>query len=670
VKFNWNPSSVAFIDFETQSNCPLTSVRKYSQHPSTRALTCVLRMDGQNYRFGPYLNEADCAKLDALTMDHTLVAHNAPFDESVWTNVLHLPERAWFDTVPCCRAGGYPGGLDDVGTVLTGKGKDKNGKRLLEMLCILKPGQKPPSPGPAYRLLLDYNARDVELLEEVFCSVRTFAEPAIMTVDRTINDRGIPVDRPFMESLRDAFTENEKHSRDNFEGVATGVNPGSSKQMVAWLKEQGFDVPGINKFVWKTLLERPEEYFVGDSDMDTAFDVVNEALQHRREVVRVGKGKAASCLEALDDDGRLRDQLVCYGAHTGRWSGRKLQPHNMPQAVPKVDTLSAEPTYADAKRVAEEATEKLGRRVHVSDVLNSMLRHAVRSVALSPCDYGSVEARGTAWVAGEQRMLAIFADPKNSVYLDMARALYNRNVTKADYDQYNFCKALVLGCTYGMSGKKFEWMCKSRNVRTETLREAGFDVCLAVKKFRETYPAIPVLWKRLHQAVHCAVATGRDDFAGKSLFTMVGRDLHIVLPSGRPLRYRNARVEKRVPGYCKLYGMPEELVDTVVFDNHRHGTGFLYGSKVCENVVQGFCRDFLAETLVAMESAGLEPCLHVHDEGVPESDKLEEALRIMSTPPAWAVNFPLLAEGYTGPVWTKQSGRYKELKAMNGKVLC
>jgi len=65
----------------------------------------------------------------------------------------------------------------------------------------------------------------------------------------------------------------------------------------------------------------------------------------------------------------------------------------------------------------------------------------------------------------------------------------------------------------------------------------------------------------------------------------------------------------------------------------------------------------------------------VHDEVVLEAppEKLREFLSIMSSPPAWASGFPILAEGYSGPVWTKGGIKgvpgFAACDAMDGRVL-
>lgn len=680
MKLNYRPASVCFIDFETQSQCDLskTTSHKYANHPTTRILTCVAKVDGVVHRFGPYLDAEAKQKLVNIATARTLVAHNAPFDAAVW-EAAGLGEVEWFDTLPCARAAGFPGGLDDVGRLLTGRGKDPNGRRLVDMLCILRT-PKAPAIGPAHQLLMDYNQRDVELLEEVYAKVALFGEPDVMVVDRAINNRGLPADRGVLEKLVDLYAQNKVIRGAEFAELTEGKNPNSAKQVKDWMRSIGFEVPiiagkeSINRWAVRELMDNPDEFFTGDGELDEALDVLRDALAARREVTRVGKSKVETAIQVLESDGRVRDQLVYYGAHTGRWSGRALQPHNLPSSR---DTAgAADYTYEACVAEADRASAELKRRVAVADVLGAMIRSMVRSDNLLVADYGAVEARGAAWLAEESRMLALFADPTKSAYIDMGEQVFGRRISKKDDpEEYTLAKTLVLGCSYGMSGPKFAASCKALGVSLAALEKAGVDVKHVVRVYRNTYPAIPKLWNAYHEAIHAAVVDGVSTFAGKCHFRRVGPDMHVVLPSGRPIVYRNVRIEMLVPGYCKLYNMEAREVPTVVFDlprmyGDRCKRGFLYGSKVCENITQGVCRDLLADAICRCEQLGLDPVLHVHDEVMCEAPptKFADFMEVMSTGPAWASGFPILAEGYSGPVWTKRPGAdYIQAEYLGGR---
>jgi hypothetical protein len=140
--------------------------------------------------------------------------------------------------------------------------------------------------------------------------------------------------------------------------------------------------------------------------------------------------------------------------------------------------------------------------------------------------------------------------------------------------------------------------------------------------------------------------------------------------------YRNARIEDRIPSYCRAKGIPERPKPTIVFDSPNQPGVVTYGGKLTENLVQAICRDLLAGSLVECERQGLPVVLHVHDEIVVEVDgekageALERLLIIMSTPPAWAAGFPIEVEGFVAKRYVKAPPRGgRVLRARDGLLL-
>jgi len=311
----------------------------------------------------------------------------------------------------------------------------------------------------------------------------------------------------------------------------------------------------------------------------------------------------------------------------------------------------------------------VGAKGTPGDVLNTLLRSVLTAAPgkrLLILDYGSVEARGVAWCAGEEALLAVFRDPHADVYCEMASRVYGRVITKRDPERNRVGKPTILGAGYGMGAPKFATYCALAQI---DLAAAGVTAEQCIEAYRDAYPAIAGvksgkyrrggLWKGYQKAAMGAVQKGDVRTCGRCRF--FARDGHLVieLPSGREMMYRNAAVAERVPGYCAMLGLPEVPRPTLVY-THPHGyEGMLYGGLLCENIVQAICRDLLATAIVLLEHAGLPVVLHVHDEVVCEVEKrghegaLREAARIMSTPPKWAEGFPVVVEGFAGVRYTK-----------------
>jgi DNA polymerase len=83
-----------------------------------------------------------------------------------------------------------------------------------------------------------------------------------------------------------------------------------------------------------------------------------------------------------------------------------------------------------------------------------------------------------------------------------------------------------------------------------------------------------------------------------------------------------------------------------------------YGGKLFENVCQSVARDVMAENIPAIEAAGYEIVLSVHDELIceaPDSPEFnaDHLSRLLATTPPWALGMPLAAAGF-------ETNRYKK----------
>jgi DNA polymerase len=147
-------------------------------------------------------------------------------------------------------------------------------------------------------------------------------------------------------------------------------------------------------------------------------------------------------------------------AHTGRWAGRELQPHNMPRGVAKLDVETIIATcYAAKEAIADErqrvavqlmAVKQEAERCggSVADALATLFRPVVAAppgYLLAIADFAAIEARGVAWIAGDEAALDVFrygADP----YCKMASAVYGRTISKSDKTERQLGKVIALAC--------------------------------------------------------------------------------------------------------------------------------------------------------------------------------------------------------------------------------
>ena len=218
----------------------------------------------------------------------------------------------------------------------------------------------------------------------------------------------------------------------------------------------------------------------------------------------------------------------------------------------------------------------------------------------------------------------------------------------------------MLGLGFGMGTRKFMNTLRGDRAVAPLFEQGALDAreCWRiVDDYRRQYSNVCLLWARLEAAFRLAI-DGVESFVNRLHFFPVldrtcqsGRAVHIQLPSGRCLRYPDARLEPqcRTRRYTDRYGLDAEFTpegDGIVYGSNTS----LYGGKIVENVVQATARDFLAEAILELERRGYTVVFHVHDEIVIEvaeaqRDQALAAMReVLSTPPTWALSLPLAAE--------------------------
>jgi DNA polymerase len=519
-----------------------------------------------------------------------------------------------------------------------------------------------------------------------FNAVPDHAEPDVLAIDRAVNERGICFDPALAERLlatEDALLHELATSAERLTGG--GVKRADLNRrdfLLEWLRARGVQLADLKKDTVARQLKR--------GDLDPAALAV---LLARLAAGKKGLAKLRAGASRVSPDGRVRDQLVYHGGHTGRWTGRGVQPQNLPKPHPKLPAdlrpLIEATGNPDAFRRA------LPAGVPVADGLSTLIRPcfmAAPGKVLLVADYAGIEARVLAWLAGERQLLDAFVRGEDP-YCQLASAVFGRPVTKADKAERQVGKVAVLGLGYQMGAGRFAQTCASNGI---DLAAAGTSAEAVVNEYRRAFPAIagrPVgngewswhqggIWRDLGRAAVNAVsyryARGRVGPVGRCRLGTEeapdGRTLVIDLPGGRALRYRQARVEERVPGYARgdsnpctkptlLFTAPELGDKKRKRNKGKTGAAareeVTYGGQLTENVTQATARDLLAHGLLALEREGLPVVLHVHDEVVCEVDaaRVPELLRRMaealSTLPPWAAGLPVEVEAFASERYVK-----------------
>lgn len=195
---------------------------------------------------------------------------------------------------------------------------------------------------------------------------------------------------------------------------------------------------------------------------------------------------------------------------------------------------------------------------------------------------------------------------------------------------------------WGEAEQFYDWSIKTKR-STFGLSLEVFCVCDSLKRmWRRAHPETTSLWKDLGEAVVHAVVRPSTTFSCRGM--KVRRDgawLRIVLPSGRAMCYPAPEVSNSAE--ISFMGINQY---TRKWERIR-----THGPKLSENITQAFARDILAYNMPAIEEAGYEIVLHVHDENVcevpdTEAFSAEGLANLMAITPSWATGLPLAAEGF------------------------
>lgn len=184
------------------------------------------------------------------------------------------------------------------------------------------------------------------------------------------------------------------------------------------------------------------------------------------------------------------------------------------------------------------------------------------------------------------------------------------------------------------------------------LTEKVFITCDAIKRlWRRAHPEISSYWKELEDAVRFAIQNQGVTVDCRMLkVRRKGGWLRIGLPSGRCLCYPEPKVEEN--GEITYTGLNQYT--------RQWGRVKTYGGKLFENVVQAGACDQFAESMPAIEAAGFELVLGVHDEWVAEApagrDDLSSDLlsELMCMDLGWNKGLPLAAAGFESIRYRKE----------------
>ena len=634
---------VVSIDFETKSAVDLrkTGVYKYAADPSTDIWCMAYKAPWSDdvlvWQPG---DERDIYLEDWIMAGGLLSAWNANFERTIWNEVMvgryQWPDtriKQWRCTMAQASAMGLPRSLGQAAAVLgVEEQKDKTGAAL--MLRMARP-RKVNADGSytwwntkdKVEALVAYCRQDVrtELSVAEVLNEMPDSERRLYQLDQRINDRGVALDVDLVHRVK-ALAENARVEIDaEIQRLTKGkVNAATNAmELTAWLNAHGIRAKSVDKQTVGRLLS-----------FDRMHPVIREVLKLRQNGAKSSTAKYDAMLHAVNGDGRMRGLLVYHGAATGRWSGRLVQPQNFPRPQKKQDELDE---IIAKLKAGEDVSEHGAGTVLASDLLRSMLV-AEDGHRLMFADYSAIEARVLAWVAGQNDLVETFRKG-GDVYKEMASAIYNVDVGAVTDGQRQVGKMAILGCGYGMGGKRFAEQCASMGIKVDEDEAKRI-----VSVYREKNNRIAQYWRDIEQEfVEMVKGAGRVGTVG------------LPLPSGRSLTYHNPRIIQRETPWGEMRDTAQ--VDTLNSVTRQWVSQIIWGGLLTENVVQATARDLMATAMMALEVKGYNVILSVHDEIISEVPdnfgSLDEMIDIMTRVPAWAEGCPINAEGKEGKRYRK-----------------
>jgi DNA polymerase len=411
-------------------------------------------------------------------------------------------------------------------------------------------------------------------------------EKTISVINRTIGQNGVYVDVPYLERAGKHLQGILDKACSKMPWVAKGDKPLSLKAVKEECASLGIEAP-------KSMAKDSEEF---ENWLELHGSKYEWALE-------TGKYRSANRLKKvvetmqsrIQPDNTMEIYWLYFGAHTGRFSGSEgFNAQNLPRLP----------------------------------VFGVDLRKAVippKGHVIITCDASNIEFRTLMYWAKDEGMLQMLRDgynPYEAVASMFGGWKGEKGTLKKENPQtYAMFKAIALGCGFGMGGERFRVSAKTLTggAYTPTLEQATSNVY----EFRSAVPSCKRLWDTLQNEIRNASCRETPN-------------LQLKLPSGRRMIYR--QIDCNDGEYTALTIRKGQFARTKI-----------YGGLLSENLSQALARDIFVYHMKKVVEAGLQICLHTHDEIViysPEETALENQKKIetiMSTPPPW-IDLPLGVE--------------------------
>jgi DNA polymerase I-like protein with 3'-5' exonuclease and polymerase domains len=326
------------------------------------------------------------------------------------------------------------------------------------------------------------------------------------------------------------------------------------------------------------------------------------------------KGRIRRLISIHDiKDGWLPVPLVYYGTHPGRLSGDdEINLQNLPRVEFKNGTC-----------------------------VKGHLRFAVEAphgYSVVVADFSNIEARIVATLAGEIGLREAFRQGRDA-YAEFASRIYGRLITDKKSPERFVGKTCILGLNYGLGWHKF-----ALKLAQEGIDLGPRDPARIVRLYRDTYPGIPTLWRKLEYfASRYMVDKGAiypSDLAGVTFAFE-----RMILPNEMPIVYTDLNViSGGTLSFRSRVGVAGNPIHT-------------WGASMLENLSQALARIIATRAELKLARRNLPCALQVHDElvwVVPTAlvDKVKKLVAsVMVEPVDFLPDLPIAVEVKHGPTY-------------------
>ncbi|WP_444189887.1 DNA polymerase [Dialister succinatiphilus] len=547
----------------------------------------------------------------------------------------YLDPLGWKCSQVLASSLGFPLSLKDLGEALgLSEKKMDEGSRLIGLFSLPGPeGRRKPEDYPEeWALFKKYNRRDLEVERAVRRSFSSYKTPAALWEeyheDQRINDRGIPVDIPFVHAAMAMGDRAQTELLGRLKHLTGLLNPTSPCQMKDWLSAHGTHAESLTKKEVARLLS-------------SSTGAVREALTLYGQAQKSSLAKYGAMTGAVCSDGRARGMFRFYGAaRSGRWAGRYIQLQNLPQNHLE-DLLLAR------SLVMEGDYEKMDFLYgSVPDTLSQLIRTAFvarKGYTFIVSDFSSIEARVLSYMAREKWRMDVFAGNLD-IYAQSASKMFSKPVVKGGINSELRQKGKIAELALGYGGG--EGALKAMGALDMGLTEE--ELKPLVTSWRTTNPHIVDYWWKVDRAVKEAIENHRIMRVGTLTIFLQKGILFIELPSGRRLAYIGAAMKMGEKGYKVITYMG--VGATKKWERIES-----YGPKFVENIIQAVSRDILCQAMKNLQ--GRYICGHVHDELIiecPVDTPVSEITEAMAEMPDWMPGLVMRADGYEAGYYKKE----------------